>query len=102
KTSRTYKNSELKRQLDPGGSHYRNRIDLGPVTWNQEEMNGLTRMGPAEPKEASNTSCYQNGISLKKNEMLKGPVKNDDSNSQFGLVELCCQYEIGHGKLYKD
>ncbi|CAG8613343.1 27829_t:CDS:2, partial [Gigaspora margarita] len=77
KTGRTYKDSELKRQLNPGSLHCRNGIDLaeacevwmkkvndfqGPATWNQKKIKGLTRMGTAEPKEASNASCYQDGI----------------------------------------
>ncbi|CAG8840111.1 20043_t:CDS:2, partial [Gigaspora margarita] len=55
-----------------------------------------TRKGLIESKEVLNIGCYQDGISVKRNEMLKEylePVKNDNSDSQFDLSRLSINME---------
>ncbi|CAG8810935.1 34297_t:CDS:2, partial [Gigaspora margarita] len=57
---------------------------------NKEETKGPTRPGLAKSKEASNVGCYQDGISIKRNKMLKEHsrhVKCDDSDSQFDPIK---------------
>ncbi|CAG8844651.1 16652_t:CDS:2, partial [Gigaspora margarita] len=75
------------------------------IIWNKEEMKGPTRPGLTKSKKALNIGCYQDGISVKRNKMLKGhsrPVKYDDSNGQFDPSRLYCQNGIDLRKAYED